>query len=131
MLFISFCAVAQQVPELDKGSYENYIKKGKRQERSAWILLAGGTVLSAAGVSTVLSNINLFGDPTPEQKRKLTAGGIMLMTGSAATIACIPMFISGSRNKKQAKLMLKEESTFLPYHLQKKEFTALSLSIGL
>lgn len=91
----------------------DYLKKSKNQKTAAWILLGGGFALSATGILVATPKATedlsyglggfLVGQPAPEND--YTAESILLVTGTAAMLGSIPLFIASGKNKKKAMTM--------------------------
>jgi len=131
MIALSYCATAQEILAPVKGSYEFYSQKSRKQKTGAWVLLAGGTVLSVVGITTSLANMTLFSQPTPEEKRRGRFGNTLFVIGATTTLGSLPLFFASTKNKKKARLLVKNESAYLPYQLPRKGFATVSLSISL
>lgn len=72
----------------------HYLKKSKNQKTLAWIFLGGGLVINTVGQSLLYSDY------------EMNSGGEALSSiGSLATIASIPLFFAGSKNKHKAQLV--------------------------
>lgn len=137
LLLICFCcfpAFGQQLPDnksAKPGSAESYFEKAKKQKTAAWVLLGGGTVISSIGLGKAISHVNYFGSQTEEDKRKQRTGEALFYVGSAAVLSSIPLYIASARNKRAAKLLVKNESAFLPDSRGHRSFTALSVVFAL
>jgi hypothetical protein len=82
----------------------DYLQKSKNQKTAAWILLTGGAVLSSIGAvvigNEVVNDIGGIFDPTIEPSSN--TGTILSITGTAAMLGSIPLFISSAKNKRKA-----------------------------
>ena len=106
MLIISAHSFSQQITavktELTK---TEYLKKSKNQRATAWILVGGGTALFITGYLIVANN---FADEivtsvtTGQDDKSTVAGTVMVLTGTAAMLGSIPLFIAAAKNKKRA-----------------------------
>ncbi len=100
----------------------DYLKKSRKQQTAAWLLLGGGFAFTATGIlvaSNELSNnlVNIF---NPEEQKSSTASTVLLVTGAAAMVGSIPLFIASSNNKKRGEnisVFLKKESGPVLQHL--------------
>ena len=94
---------------------EFLLDKSKQQKTKAYVALIGGPVLTASGLllfnrepSVVVAGngwIQVRDSPSG------TAGSIIAAAGVITTLTSIPLFISSARSKREAQLLLKEEST--------------------
>jgi hypothetical protein len=88
----------------------DYLKKSKSQKTAGWILLGGGFALTTTSVLIAAPKATedlayglggfLSGEPAPEND--YTAENILLVTGTAAMLGSIPLFIAAGKNKKKA-----------------------------
>lgn len=116
----------------------DYLKKSKNQKTTAWILLGGGTLLSAAGIAVGFNEVlvdisNIF---SSEPEKTSNTGEILFYTGIASMAGSIPFFIASSKNRKKANSIsasFKMENR--PYVVQsiiiRTPYPALSVKIGL
>jgi len=83
----------------------DYLQKSKKQKTAAFVLLSGGAVLvvvgTAIGVSRWDDEIVSIVDEGEDDKSYM-AGGIMMVTGLAAMVGSVPLFIASARNKRKA-----------------------------
>jgi hypothetical protein len=83
----------------------DYLQKSKKQKTAAFVLLGGGAGLAIAGTAI---GVNRWDDEIGsivsegENDDAYTAGGVLLVTGVAAMVGSVPLFIAASRNKKKA-----------------------------
>ena len=134
---------------IDKIDASSLFIKAKHQKTAAWLLLIGGTGLLIAGESIIFNEgmqefsnglgaaigsiITLgyvYTEPAPV---KHSAGArVMVYGGLGAMLGSIPFFISAHKNKKAAKLIIKDESIFFNPQLNIKEhFLSAGLKINL
>lgn len=80
----------------------NYLAKSKNQKTAALIMLIGGTVATTTGVVVALSGSvdHAFGSPDADKNQTLAS--ILAISGSAAILGSIPLFIAANKNKKKA-----------------------------
>ena len=88
----------------------DYLKKSKSQKTAAWVLLGGGFALTTTSILIATPKAAedltygfggfLSGEPAPQND--YTAEGILLVTGTAAMLGSIPLFIASGKNKKKA-----------------------------
>ncbi|MEO5948422.1 MAG: hypothetical protein ABIP79_16515 [Chitinophagaceae bacterium] len=103
LVFISMLTKAfnQQIDtsnmELTK---QDYLKKSKNQKIAGRLLLGGGAILIAAGLTSNLSNglENLFQQEAP----KNNSGDILTVLGVISIAGSIPLLISAGKNKRKA-----------------------------
>ena len=81
----------------------DYLTKSKNQKTAAWVLLGSGSVLMTTGV--VLAAPKELENILGAQENDYTVENILLITGIAATIGSIPLFIASKKNKKKAMNM--------------------------
>jgi hypothetical protein len=127
-----------QVSELNKINYTAdasfLLQKSKKQRTAGWILLGGGIALCYASV------INAFGEdhsgdndvynPSEPVSTKITAEEIMAYAGAGAIISSVPLFIAGNKNKRKAKLLIKNGTVFTgPRLYLKQQFISLQISL--
>jgi len=96
---VSFC---QSLPNDAPDIKTDYLKKSKNQKTAAWILLGGGFALSTTSILIATPKATedltyglagfLVGEPVPENN--YTAESILLVTGIAAMLGSIPLFIA-------------------------------------
>jgi len=107
----AFCqSTPNDLPTIKTG----YLKKSKNQKTAAWVLLGGGFALSTTSVLLASPKVtedygNIFvgvfsGEPIPQNN--YTAENILLVTGTAAMLGSIPLFIASGKNKKRARNMI-------------------------
>jgi hypothetical protein len=122
----------------------DYLKKSKNQKTAAWILLGGGFALSTTsaliGASKASEDLEyglggfLVGQPAPENN--YTGESILLVTGTAAMLGSIPLFIASGKNKRKAMKMttsVKMENATIIQNLSfvQRSYPAISLKINL
>ena len=105
-------------------------KKAKSQKTAAWIMLVGGTGLFIAGESKIMSEdmeemsngigaalvgIVSLGTASynPAPVKHSSGARVIAYTGLGAMLGSIPLFISAHKNKKQAKLFIKDQTIML------------------
>lgn len=109
------------ITDIELGQY--YKQKSKNQKTAGWALLGGGAVFTIGGFfimqNSVFQNDGAF-----------AGGSIAFFAGTAAMIASIPVFISGSKNKRRAEFYLKQHN--IPLSLEnKRNIPVRSLGIGI
>ena len=118
---------AQEVPEknsgkmsdLDLGNY--YLKKSKTLKTAAWVTLGVGLILSVAGE---ISYENSFWTES-------TSGAeAMMLTGTLATIASVPLFIAAARNKGRAEILLRHENVPIGIYRENRFSLGIALALG-
>ena len=113
-----------QKPMTDTELAQHYQQKSKNQKKTAWWLLGGGAGVFAAGVLLV-SSVDDW-----EEGGNFFAGSGAVLVGTVSMIASIPVFISGSKNKGRAEILLKQHN--IPLSLDnKRNIPVRSLGIGI
>jgi len=107
---VSFC---QSIPNDVPAIKTDYLKKSKNQKTAAWILLGGGFALSTTSIVMASSKVTedyvniiagvISSEPAPQND--YTAENILLVTGTAAMLGSIPLFIASKKNKRKAIAM--------------------------
>lgn len=102
VLIVANIAFSQQVNPPPTFTNQDYLQKSKHQKTAAKILLGGGGVLFFTGSLIALNDIgNLFSGKVNNP----ALAEILLLTGGAAMVTSIPLFIASSKNKKKAMSM--------------------------
>ena len=109
------------------------VEKSRSQKTKAIVALATGPVLLGAGLYIAQKNgptLSSSGGSISVRESNVGALGASIgVLGLATTISSIPLFISSSKAKKEAALLLKNEST--GFINRKVSLTSLSLQIAL
>ncbi len=87
--------------DLELGQY--YKQKSKKQKTTGWVLLGGGAALFAGSIA-MAENADIENEVT------LAVASISFLAGTVSMIASIPVFISGSKNKGRAEVLLKQHN---------------------
>ena len=109
----TFC---QQIKPAQALTKQDYLLKSKQQKTAAWVLLGGGFTLSMIGVISASPKVAedagsaiiiipgiIAGVPPPESPQNdYTIETILLLSGAAATITSISLFIASGKNKRKA-----------------------------
>jgi hypothetical protein len=107
--------------DIELGQY--YKQKSKNQKTAGWILLGGGAALFTSSI-IIAENADF------ENEAAFVVGSIAFLAGTGSMIASIPVFISGSKNKGRAEILLKQHN--IPLSLDnKKNIPVRSLGIGI
>jgi len=104
---VSFC---QSIPNDVPAIKTDYLKKSKNQKTAAWILLGGGFALSTTSIVMASSKVtedyvNIIAgvfSTEPAPQNDYTAENILLITGTAAMLGSILLFIASKKNKRKA-----------------------------
>jgi hypothetical protein len=132
--------IIMNTPKVDENSL---IQKLKKQKTAAWLLLGGGAGMALAGMIITAKDVGqevagLFvtvfslGTVIPEEPKKRAAGPVLTIAGTGAMLGSIPLFIASAKNKRQAALILKNESLFFnPLLKTKDSYIALGVKINL
>lgn len=103
------------------GDYElglEYLKRNRQQKTIAWIMLAGGIGLYAAGAS----QWDLYS--------QTTGADAMIVAGTLATLGSIPLFIIAAKNKGRANILLRRQNIPLT-HAPGTQLTSVGVAIKL
>ena len=94
---------AQQVAE----TREDYLRKGRKLETTAWILLGSGITMITSG--TILAFNTEWGDLDyddayhgRQETMKATGAVVLISAGAIASIGSIHLFIMAAKNKSKA-----------------------------
>jgi hypothetical protein len=110
--------------------FRYYSKKQKNQKTTAWIMLAGGSVLAAGGV--VLATKELIIDPLNGEEVNPVGANIMFYGGLASMATSIPLFIASGKNKKRAQISLQQEKITMGNKIsQQTNYQSICLKISL
>lgn len=113
--------IQKPMTDFELGQY--YKQKSKNQKTTGWVLLVGGAALITGGM-LIADNASLDEDVA------IAGASIALLGGTASMIASIPVFISASRNKGRAEILLKQNN--IPLSLEsKRNIPVKSLGIGI
>jgi len=142
LLTISSSLISQQNHPSSDIPQKNFLQKSKNQKTAAWVLLAGGFAMSTTSILIATPKAtedyaNIFtgfftAEPVPQND--YTVETILLVTGSAAMLSSIPLFIASGKNKRKAmSLVFKKETAT---QIQKNSFVhrsvpSLTLKISL
>ena len=108
----------KQLRLTDKELGLKYLKRSRQFKVAGWSLLAGGIILSTIGVNQATSD--LFSNNH--------AGETLSLAGSIITIASIPCFITGAKNKGRAEILLRNENILVS---DKYKYSSNFLAVGL
>ena len=86
--------------------------KHKKNKTAAWILGGSGVTMTLVGLvingaETAVIEVFTLGTGGVEKERK---GDWLIYAGGATTLASIPFIISAGKNKRKARVSLKNES---------------------
>ncbi len=138
----TFCQPIESSPTLTK---QEYLHKSKNQKTAAWFLLGGGFVLFTTGVAIATKEaaselsgvlVSVFIGAPSQVKKKSNTSGILFYTGLASMVGSIPLFVSSSKNKKNATAIsasIKFEESFQAQQsaFNKIQFPAIAIKIKL
>jgi hypothetical protein len=99
-LLVQITPCLAQEPDTVVKDRAYYTQKAKNQNTTGWVLLAGGAAAATTGLIIASNNFEIFGD---ENDAEFTAGGVILIVGTASMLGSIPFFISGAKNKGRAQ----------------------------
>jgi hypothetical protein len=107
-----------------------YSKKHKKQKRTAWILLTGGTALTIGGIVGEVASFTGFTFTQPEKSNE--TGSYVALAGLASMATSIPFFIASAKNKKRANIALIQEKITMGHKVnQQSNYNSIALSIRL
>ena len=113
----------------------DYLKKSKNQKTAAWIMLIGGTVATTIGIGVALgSGLDcVFGDPNCG--RNQTLADVLSITGSAAVLGSIPLFIAAGKNRRKAaasvSFKMENATNIYQYAVTNARYPAVAIQIRL
>ncbi|MEP7232245.1 MAG: hypothetical protein ABI691_18425 [Ginsengibacter sp.] len=82
---------------------DDYLLKSKHQKTAAWVMLGGGTsLLVAGGIIGIRGFANLLSGEVDKAGNNVGLAGLLDITGAAAMLGSIPLFIASSKNKRKA-----------------------------
>ena len=116
------------VPKPQKGTADWHVMKKKGTKVAGFLLLSGGAVLAVASLN---SSLNFNWIQTAEEKRKERAAYTRAWIGLGVMVASLPFFITAGSHKKKARLLLKNESAFLPDPLLRNSFPVAAVRFRL
>jgi hypothetical protein len=96
MILLAFFSLSAQTKD-------NYLLKSKHQKTAAWVMLGGGTtLLVAGGIIGTQVVADLYSGQFQKANNNVGLAGILDITGGAAMLGSIPLFIASSKNKHKA-----------------------------
>jgi hypothetical protein len=86
---------------------EDYLKKSRNQKTAAWVMALGGTTLAITGLVLIADDVaSTFppppGTPPEPDDSHSNLGAVISLTGAAAVLGSIPVFIASGKNKRKA-----------------------------
>ena len=90
----------RRAPISDRELGLQYLKKANRQRTTAWVMLGAGIAMAVGSILIVYDDI--YND---NQMIELLA-----FTGAFLTIASVPVFIYGAKNRGRAEILLRHEN---------------------
>ncbi len=82
---------------------DDYLLKNKHQKTAAWIMLGGGTTFVAVGgIIGIRGFSNLLSGEVDKAGNNIGLAGLLDITGGAAMLGSVPLFIASSKNKRKA-----------------------------
>lgn len=106
---------AQQIPSSGLQYRFDYLQKSKKQKKAAIMLSSTGLLLIVVGAIMMANDPGEYNDPS---NNNLSSRSIVLFcTGSALTLASIPLHISHKKNeRKGVGLSFQHKPSFEPIH---------------
>ncbi len=84
--------------QLSAQTKDNYLLKSKHQKTAAWVMLGGGTtLLVVGGIVGAHGFFDLLNGQFEEANNNVGLAGILSITGGAAMLGSIPLFIASSK----------------------------------
>ncbi len=104
LLIFSSTSFSQQTSPPASLTKSDYLKKSKKQNTAAWILLGGGFACTTTGLILGINGVTeeIAGIFTGEQSNTFEAGAVLFYTGLASMLGSIPFFIASTNNKRKA-----------------------------
>ena len=102
LMVFAFNASSQQLKNKEQKTSIDYLKKGKKQKTTGFILLGGGVAMFTGGAIAMEHS-----QSKGENEFPFVVGGL------AMTLTSIPFFISSASNKHKAKIYMKKEALLL------------------
>ena len=103
-----------------------YKQKSKNQKITAWIMLGGGLTLDIIGINKAVSEMTVFSGPV----KSSNTGETLFVIGTVSALLSIPLFISSSRNKQRARILLSNHKIPLSFSSEKNN-SIQSIGIGI
>ena len=107
----------RKLNDYDLGTY--YLKKSKEQKTIGWILLGVGITSTIVGGQQASKDI--FNE---------SSGEAWTIVGALCTVASIPVFLSGAKNKGRAEILLRNQNIPLT-HVSGTRLTSIGIAIPL
>ncbi|MEO6719045.1 MAG: hypothetical protein ABIN67_01725 [Ferruginibacter sp.] len=109
-VFFMSALIAQETPReksMETLTKEDYLKKARGQKTGAIVLISAGGALTAVGFILALNNLEydiggIFDQNYQPRDDNETVSTVLAITGIAAMLGSIPLFISAHKNKKHA-----------------------------
>jgi len=129
-VLLTICTTSGQVIQEDANNqaqelYDYHMLKRKKAKTTGWIMLGSGIAMTIGGIGINMSGGILDNDSTNNDK-----GLWLSYLGAATTIASVPFFISAGKNKRKARLFLKNSvSTIKLPKSRNSNYLSVSLAI--
>jgi hypothetical protein len=112
-----FCSIAQENPSGTSKpvlTKQEYLQKSKGQRTGAIVMVSAGGALAIAGLAVAVdeatNNIGNIFEPDKQTTKNETLSNVLFITGVAAMLGSIGLFVSAHRNKvKGLALSFKNE----------------------
>ena len=115
-----------------------YLTKSKKQKTGAWILLGGGALVTTIGIGVGLAEVTgavVTAVFSGQQESTSSAGGVLLLTGVAAMVGSIPLFIASGKKRKKAEasvsFRMENATNIYRYIVSKTRYPAVAIQIRL
>ena len=103
-------SLKDSLARLSKTELSNYYSaKSKRQRNAGFALTGAGLLLVVLGAGAAVSSMDLFGSP----KEVDHTGDVLAILGGGLVVGSIPLYISSGVNAHRAKVILRQQSTFI------------------
>ncbi len=103
LLAFSAACFAQEPTPAQTKTKEELLRKSKNQKTTGFIMLGAGAAAVAGGVTLMLLNIDLYGDPS--ESSNFEAGTILTVAGGVAMAGGVVFLIVSGNNKQKANAM--------------------------
>ncbi|MDQ6610306.1 MAG: hypothetical protein M3Y85_10855 [Bacteroidota bacterium] len=116
--------------QLSKPELSHYYEsKAKHQKTTGLVMATTGLVLFVVGAAVFASNFS-FDLSGSQASSSDGGGGVIAIVGGISLLGSLPVLISSAHNRRKARLILENKTTYLTPTLHLKQ-TAIGISIPL